>query len=155
MMTRLQRSQDTMYSLAADTGGKALFDVNMTTLAGHRERAGRRITATTSSAITRTNANLDGKFRRINISLKEITANLDYRKGYFANKVFGKFTTADKERQLEDALMMGDPITDLTIQMEVNYFQLNRAEYYVPLMMKIPGRSASWRWPAVAAPNAP
>src|ERR1019366_2968920 len=50
-----------------------------------------------------------------------------------------KFTTADKERQLEDALMLGDPITDLTIQLEVNYFQLNRAEYYVPVVMKVPG----------------
>src|SRR5439155_26520933 len=29
--------------------------------------------------------------------------------------------------------------TDLTIAMEVNYFQLNRAEYYVPVVMKIPG----------------
>ena len=45
----------------------------------------------------------------------------------------GKFTAADKERQLEDALMLGDPITDLTIAMEVNYFQLNRAEYFVPI----------------------
>src|SRR4051794_37447859 len=35
--------------------------------------------------------------------------------------------------------MLGDPITDLTIQMEVNYFQLNKAEYYVPVVMKIPG----------------
>ncbi len=35
--------------------------------------------------------------------------------------------------------MLGDPITDLTIALEVNYFQLNRAEYYVPVVMKIPG----------------
>ena len=35
--------------------------------------------------------------------------------------------------------MLGDPITELTIAMEVNYFQLNRAEYYVPVVMKIPG----------------
>jgi len=35
--------------------------------------------------------------------------------------------------------MPGDPITDLTIQMEVNYFQLNKAEYYVPVVMKILG----------------
>src|ERR1043165_7726850 len=35
--------------------------------------------------------------------------------------------------------MLGDPITDLTIAMEVNYFQLNRAEYYVPVVAKIPG----------------
>jgi VWFA-related protein len=138
MMTRLQRSQDTMYSLAADTGGKALFDVNDLSLG--IVNAQKAYNSYYIIGYYSTNANLDGKFRRINISLKEITANLDYRKGYFAGKVFGKFTTADKERQLEDALMMGDPITDLTIQMEVNYFQLNRAEYYVPLVMKIPGR---------------
>src|SRR6202000_396326 len=58
---------------------------------------------------------------------------------YFGDKTFNKFNTADKERQLEDALMLGDPITDITIQMEINYFQLNRAEYYVPVVMKIPG----------------
>ena len=35
--------------------------------------------------------------------------------------------------------MLGDPITDLTIAMELNYFQLNRAEYFVPVTLKIPG----------------
>jgi hypothetical protein len=46
----------------------------------------------------------------------------------------------DKERQLEDALMLEDPITDLTVAMEIDYFQLNRAEYFVPIIVKIPGR---------------
>ena len=36
--------------------------------------------------------------------------------------------------------MLGDPITELTIAMEIGYFQLNRAEYFVPLTVKIPGR---------------
>jgi hypothetical protein len=36
--------------------------------------------------------------------------------------------------------MLGDPITELTIAMEVDYFQLNRAEYFVPIIVKIPGR---------------
>ncbi len=36
--------------------------------------------------------------------------------------------------------MLPDPVTDLTIAMEVDYFQLNRAEYFVPLTVKIPGR---------------
>ena len=35
--------------------------------------------------------------------------------------------------------MLGDPITELTIAMEVDYFQLNRAEYFVPVVVKIPG----------------
>jgi hypothetical protein len=67
-------------------------------------------------------------------------AKLEFRQGYYAEKEFGKFTTADKERQLEDALMLGDPITELTIAIEINYFQLNRAEYFVPIVLKIPGR---------------
>ena len=35
--------------------------------------------------------------------------------------------------------MLENPITDITIAMEVNYFQLNRAEYFVPVGVKIPG----------------
>ena len=49
-------------------------------------------------------------------------------------------TAVDKERQLEDALMLEDPITELSIAMEIDHFQLNRAEYFVPIVVKIPGR---------------
>ena len=133
----LQRSQDTLYALAADTGGKALFDNN--DLSMGIVNAQKAYSSYYILGYYTTNTALDGKFRRIQISVKEISAKLDYRQGYFAGKQFNKFTTADKERQLEDALMLGDPVTDLTIAMEVNYFQLNRAEYYVPVVMKIPG----------------
>jgi VWFA-related protein len=137
MMTGFQRSQDTMYALGADTGGKALLDNN--DLAQGIVNAERAISNYYIIGYYTSNSTLDGKFRRVSITLKEITAKLDYRQGYYAGKTFNKFTAADKERQLEDALMLGDPITDLTIQMEVNYFQLNRAEYYVPVVMKVPG----------------
>ncbi|HEV2447405.1 MAG TPA: VWA domain-containing protein, partial [Candidatus Sulfopaludibacter sp.] len=88
------------------------------------------------------NGALDGKYRRVKVALapERTGTKLAYRTGYYAGKVFAKFTAADKERQLEDALMLGDPITDLTIQLEVNYFQLNSAEYFVPIAAKIPGR---------------
>jgi hypothetical protein len=68
-----------------------------------------------------------------------VSADLSYRPGYYADKEFGKFATADKERQLEDALMLENPVTDIDIAMEVNYFQLNSAEYFVPVAVKIPG----------------
>ena len=48
-------------------------------------------------------------------------------------------TAADKERQLEEALMLDNPVTDITIAMEVNYFQLSRAQYFIPVAVKIPG----------------
>jgi hypothetical protein len=137
VMNGFQRSQDTLYALAADTGGKSLLDVNDLTVG--IVQAQKAISDYYIIGYYTSNTTLDGKFRRINIAVKDVVAKLDYRQGYFAGKEFSKFTTADKERQLEDALMLGDPITELTIAMEVNYFQLNRAEYYVPVVMKIPG----------------
>ena len=137
--TQFQQSQDTMYSLGADTGGKSLFDNNDLT----------RGIVQAQSAIEdyyivgyyTTNTAQNGRFRRVKITTDSPLADkLDYREGYYANKTFNKFTEADKERQLEDALMLGDPVTDLTIAMEIDYFQLNRAEYYVPIIVKIPGR---------------
>jgi VWFA-related protein len=138
MVSNFQRSQDTLYALASDTGGKAMLDNN--DLAAGIVQAQQAITSYYVIGYYTTNPNLDGKFRRIKITLKETpNAKLEYRQGYFAGKTFNKFTAADKERQLEEALMLGDPITDLTIAMEINYFQLNRAEYFVPIMVKIPG----------------
>jgi VWFA-related protein len=138
-ITRFQRSQDTLYALAADTGGKAMLDNN--DLAAGIVQAEQAITSYYIIGYYSANTNLDGKYRRVKVSLKETTttAKLDYRQGYFAGKTFKNYTTADKERQLEDALMLGDPITDLTLAMEVNYFQLNRAEYFIPVTVKIPG----------------
>ena len=87
-----------------------------------------------------TNTAVDGKFRKVKVTVNsELSANLDFRQGYFGEKEWGKFNTADKERQLEDALMQGDPFVELTIGIEINYFQLNKAEYFVPIMLKVPG----------------
>jgi VWFA-related protein len=132
------RSQDTLYALAADTGGKALLDYN--DLTRGIVQAQQAIESYYLIGYYTTNQALDGRFRRIKITLNgDLQADLDYRQGYFASKEFSKFTTADKERQLEEALALGDPITELTIVLEVNYFQLNRAEYFVPVAVKIPG----------------
>ena len=137
-ITNFQRSQDTLYSLAKDTGGKALFDNN--DLSAGIVQAAQSIGSYYILGYTSTHTALDGKFRRVKVALREgATADLTYRQGYFADKEFGKFSAADKERQLEEALMLENPVTDITIAMEVNYFQLNRAEYFIPVSVKIPG----------------
>lgn len=134
-----QQSQDTLYSLAADTGGKAFLDNN--DLTRGIAQAQHSVTDYYVIGYYTSNTAQNGHFRKIKLTLNSDTpASLDYRQGYFANKEFAHFNEADKERQLEDALMLGDPITELTVSMEINYFQLNRAEYYVPLVVKIPGR---------------
>jgi len=137
--TNFQQSQDTLYALAGDTGGKALLDYN--DLTKGIVQAQQAVSNYYILGYYTSNAALDGKFRRIKISVNaNLAASLDYRQGYYAGKQFSKFTAVDKERQLEDALMLGDPITELTVAMEINYFQLNRAEYFVPIVVKIPGR---------------
>ena len=133
-----QRSQDTLYTLASDTGGKAFLNGN--NLEAGIAQAQQSVSSYYILGYYTSNENLDGKFRRVKITLTNgMNAKLDFRQGYFAGKVFNKFTVADKERQLEDALMLGDPVTELTIAMELGFFQLNRAEYFVPLIVKIPG----------------
>jgi VWFA-related protein len=140
MTSRLEQSQDTMYALAGDTGGKALLDYNDLTLG--IVQAQKSVSNYYILGYYTHNYALNGKFRKVKVVVNPpvTEATLDYRQGYFGDKEWGKYTTADKERQLEDALMQGDPWTEITVAMEINYFQLNKAEYYVPLMIKVPGR---------------
>jgi len=138
LVTSFQRSQDTLYALAKDTGGKALFDNNDLSLG--IVQAAESIPSYYILGYTSTHTAMDGKFHRVKVALREgLDAELSYRQGYYADKAFTKFTAADKERQLEEALMLENPVTDISIAMEVNYFQLNRAEYFVPVSVKIPG----------------
>ena len=141
VMSRFQRSQDTLYSLAKDTGGKAMFDYNDLSLG--IIQAAQAITSYYIIGFYSTHTALDGKFRRVKVTLANspstVNAEASFQQGYYADKEFAKFSEADKERQLEDALMLENPVTEITIAMEVNYFQLNRAEYFVPVAVKIPG----------------
>jgi hypothetical protein len=137
-MNNLQRSQDTLFALAKDTGGTAMFDYNDLSLG--IVNAARSIGSYYIIGYYTTNTAEDGTFRRVRVALTGTrSGDLTYRQGYYADKAFARFTEADKERQLEEALLLDDPITDIPIAMEVNYFQLNRAEYFVPVAVKIPG----------------
>jgi VWFA-related protein len=137
--SNFQQSQDTLFALAGDTGGKALFDNN--DLDRGIVDAQEAISDYYLIGYYATNTAKNGHFRRIKVTLTSNTeAKLNYREGYFADKEFAKFTEVDKERQLEDALMLEDPVTELSIAMEIDHFQLNRAEYFVPMIVKIPGR---------------
>src|SRR5580658_2145847 len=137
--TNFQQSQDTLFALAGDTGGKALFDNN--DLTRGIVQAQEAISDYYILGYYTSNKVQNGRFRRVKVSLtNDSSATLTYRQGYYADKLFSRFTAVDKERQLEDALMLDDPITELSIAMEIDHFQLNRAEYFVPIVVKIPGR---------------
>jgi VWFA-related protein len=137
-----QGQQETLYTLASDTGGKALLDNN--DLSMGIVQAQKDISSYYIIGYYSANEALDGRFRRVKIALKDKdtaarVAKLDYRQGYYASKEFGKLNTTDKERQLAEALMLGDPVTDIDIAVEIDYFRLAHDRYFVPVVAKIPG----------------
>jgi VWFA-related protein len=140
-VSNFQNQQETLYTLAADTGGQALLDNN--DLSMGIVRAQQDMTSYYIIGYYSTNTALDGRFRRVKITLNPGVASriakLDYRQGYYAGKQFNKFSDTDKERQLAQALVLGDPITDMDLAMELDYFRLARDRYFVPLAVKIPG----------------
>jgi VWFA-related protein len=139
VVNRFQQSQDTLYAIAKDTGGKAFLDSNDLSLG--IKQAANAITSYYEIGYYPTRTVKDGRFRHVKVSLRAgVAGELAYRQGYYADKEFAKFNSTDKERQLEDALMLDNPITEINLAMEVDYFQLNSAEYFVSVDVKIPGR---------------
>jgi VWFA-related protein len=134
-------SQETLETLAADTGGKAMLDTNDLTM-GIRQ-AQEDMSSYYIIGYYSHNAAEDGKYRRIEVRLvnKNLSAKLDFRKGYYAAKQWKKFNAADKEQQLQEALTLGDPVSDLPLALEVDYFRVGKERYVVPLSVKIPGSS--------------
>ncbi len=137
--TSFHDTQDTIYTLAADTGGKALLDSNDLTL-------GIKAVQTDFNSYYvlgyySANPAADGKYRHVTVKIASLpeSAKLDYRKGYYAAKVWGKMNSSDKERQLEDALTLDDPFTELPLALEVDYFQTGRDKYFVPITVRIAG----------------
>src|SRR4029078_9743060 len=94
--SNFQRSQDTLYALGKDTGGKALFDFNDLSL-GIRQAADAQ-TSYYMLGYYSNHTTADGKIPRVRVSLASgLSADLTYRQSYFGDKEFAKFTAADKE----------------------------------------------------------
>jgi VWFA-related protein len=132
-------SQDTLYTLAAETGGKSFFDSN--DIAMGIQRTQDAMGSYYLLGYYSSNSALDGKYRKISVKLKnpKLAAKLEHREGYYAEKVWGKLNAQDKEQQLKEALSAGDPATDLPLALQIDYFRVSPTAYLVPVSIKIPG----------------
>jgi VWFA-related protein len=131
-------SQETLSTLASETGGKVFLDSNDLSLG--IVQAKNQFQSYYILGYYTTNSKQDGKYRNINVKLnKNIAAKLEFRHGYYGDKVWGKFNGSDKEQQLQQAMSSPDPQTDLPLALEADYFRISPAAYYVPLSVKIPG----------------
>ncbi len=139
--------QETLDSLAADTGGKALLDSNDLTLG--MVQVQKDIRSYYMLTYNSTNTAEDGRYRRIQVRLSPAYAamkfKLDYRQGYYGPVAFGRMKSEDKETQLTSALESENPVTDLPIAVEIDYFRLGKGKYFVPISVKMPGSALSFR----------
>jgi len=130
-------SQETLTTLAADTGGKAFLDSNDFGKVFERMQAD---TATYYMLGYRSNNPLrDGRYRHITVKLKNPGYKLEYRSGYYAPRDFAHSTRDDREEQLQKELASELPNTDLPVYLQAAYFRQDAAHYFMPVSIVIPG----------------
>lgn len=131
------QTEETLVTLAADTGGKAFLDSN------DFGRVFKGVQDDTAMyyllGYHTTNTSRDGKFRRITVRLNRPGLKLDYRRGYYAEADFQHSNKEDRERQLTDELMSELPSTDLPVYLATGYFRVSDNRFYVPVSLIVPG----------------
>ena len=133
--------QETLATLALDTGGKALLDSN--DLTDGIRQVQKDFSSYYVLSYVSENTAQDGRYRRIQVKLNpklaSLRAKLDYRQGYYASTTFAHMRDSDKEAELSQAMLSDNPVTDLPIAVEVDYFRLEKTKYFVPISAKVPG----------------
>jgi VWFA-related protein len=130
-------SQETLYTLAADTGGKAFMDTN--DLSGVFTQVQKDTSAYYVLGYTSTNHLKDGHFRRLKVQVNRPDVKLEYRPGYYAGRDFEHMKQTDREQQLEDELVAELPQTDVAVYAGTAYFRQDDSHYYLGVSLVVPG----------------
>jgi VWFA-related protein len=130
-------TQETLVTLASDTGGRAFLDSN------DFSQIFKGVQQDTSSyyllGYHSTNPAKDGRYRRIAVKVNIPGAKIDYRKGYYAPADYQHSTKEDKELQLQQELASELPATDLPLYLSVAYFRLEANKFFIPISLVVPG----------------
>jgi VWFA-related protein len=130
-------SQETLYTLAADTGGKAFMDTN--DLSGVFSMVQRDTSAYYLLGYTSTNHVKDGRYRRLKVQVNRSDVKLEYRAGYYADRDYQHMRSTDREQQLEDELAAELSQTDVAVYAGAAYFRQDDSHYYLSVSLVIPG----------------
>lgn len=130
-------SQETLVTLAGDTGGKAFLDTN--DLGQVFDRVQKDTSIYYVLGYKSNNPLRDGGYRHIQVKVNRPGIKLEFRKGYYAPKDFHHFNTEDKERQLAEELGAELSSTDVAVYMAAAYFRLDEGRFYIPVSLVVPG----------------
>jgi VWFA-related protein len=133
-------SQETLSTLADDTGGKAFFDSN--DFSGVFAQVQKDTSAYYVLGFTSTNSAKDGRFRHLKVTLNRSDikdVKLEYRSGYYAGRDFQHLNRTDREQQLDDELDAQLPQTDVAVYAGAHYFRQDDTHYFLGVSLVIPG----------------
>jgi hypothetical protein len=130
-------TQETLVTLASDTGGRAFLDSNDF---GQVFKGVQQDTSTYYLVGYRsTNPARDGRYRRITVKVNVPGVKVDYRRGYYAPADYQHSTKEDKELQLQQELASELPTTDLASLSGAAYFRMEANKFYIPISLVVPG----------------
>jgi VWFA-related protein len=130
-------TQETLVTLASDTGGRAFLDSNDF---GQVFKGVQQDTSTYYLLGYRsTNPARDGRYRRITVKVNIPGVKIDYRRGYYAPADYKHSTKEDKELQLQQELASELPTTDLPLYLSTAYFRVETNKFYIPISLVVPG----------------
>jgi VWFA-related protein len=136
----LAAQQETLTTLASDTGGQAFLDAN--DFGEAFARIEKDISSYYIIGYASTNANQDGRYRRITVRVKDHpNVKIEARNGYYADRDFTHTSKGDREQQLQDQLSADLPSTDVPLFVTAGWFRLAADRYYVPLSVAVPGNA--------------
>jgi VWFA-related protein len=133
----LAASQETLTSLASETGGRAFTDTN--DMGEAFARVAKDLSAYYLLGYSSTNPARDGRFRRIQVRVKRDGLRVESRAGYYADRDFAHTSRADRETDLQNMLFAALSPTDLPVLVTPGYFRLSNDNYYVPVAVAVPG----------------
>jgi VWFA-related protein len=130
-------TQETLVTLASDTGGRAFLDSN------DFSQVFKGVQQDTSTyyllGYRSSNPARDGRYRRITVKVNLTGVKVDYRRGYYAPSDYQHSTKDDKELQLQEELASELPTTDLPLYLGVSYFRLEPNKFFLPISLVVPG----------------
>jgi VWFA-related protein len=130
-------TQETLVTLAADTGGRAFLDSN--DFGAVFKKVQEDTSAYYVLGYRSSNPARDGRFRKITVKTSVPNVHIEFRKGYYAPRDFAHSNKDDREQQLVDELSSELSSTDLDVFLSAAYFRLSDSRFYVPVSLVVPG----------------
>jgi VWFA-related protein len=133
----LSGSQETLTTLSHDTGGKAFSDSNDLSLALKQVQADTNIYYVLGYFSS--NPKEDGKYRKIRVEVAQPQATVEHRPGYFASKAFAQLNQQERDVQLQQALNVDRPFSDVPVILQADCFRRDNSTAVVPISIELDG----------------